>query len=45
MNQIFMQNESSFIVGMVGRNADVKDWPSFHKVEKLVKDKVSGFHG
>ena len=25
------------VVGMVGRNADQKDWPSFHAVEKLVK--------
>lgn len=25
------------IVGMVGRNAAQKDWPSFHKVESLVK--------
>ena len=25
------------VVGMVGRNADQKDWPSFHKVEALVK--------
>lgn len=24
-------------VGMVGRAADVKDWPSFHRVEALVK--------
>lgn len=26
-----------FVVGMVGRNADQKDWPSFHNVEKKVK--------
>ena len=37
------RREWPFVVGMVGRNAEVKDWPSFHKVEKLVKDKVSGF--
>ena len=28
------------IVGMVGRNADQKDWPSFHKVESIVKAKM-----
>lgn len=28
---------SNFVVGMVGRNAEVKDWPSFHKVENVVK--------
>ena len=28
-----------FTVGMVGRNADQKDWPSFHKVEEKVKEK------
>lgn len=27
----------SLIVGMVGRAAAVKDWPSFHRVEALVK--------
>lgn len=26
------------VVGMVGRNADQKDWPSFHEVERLVKE-------
>ena len=31
--------DGRFIVGMVGRNADQKDWPSFHKVESLVKEK------
>ena len=25
------------VVGMVGRNADQKDWPSFHEVERFVK--------
>ncbi len=25
------------VVGMVGRNADQKDWPSFHKVEAIVQ--------
>jgi len=29
-----------FTVGMVGRNADQKDWPSFHRVEELVKAKM-----
>lgn len=24
------------VIGMVGRNADVKDWPSFHRVAELV---------
>ena len=28
------------VVGMVGRNADQKDWPSFHKVESLVRAKM-----
>ena len=28
------------VVGMVGRNADQKDWPSFHKVERLVKERM-----
>lgn len=28
------------VVGMVGRNADQKDWPSFHEVERLVKEKL-----
>ena len=28
------------VVGMVGRNADQKDWPSFHKVEAIVKAKM-----
>ena len=32
-------------VGMVGRNADQKDWPAFHRVEELVKGKVSKFQG
>lgn len=39
------RNDSSFVVGMVGRNADQKDWPSFHKVEEIVKGKVSRFRG
>ena len=30
---------------MVGRNADQKDWPAFHRVEELVKGKVSRFQG
>ena len=30
----------TLVVGMVGRNADPKDWPSFHKVEALVKAKM-----
>ena len=36
---------SNFIVGMVGRNADVKDWPSFHRVEEIVRGKVREFEG
>lgn len=36
------KNDSFFIVGMVGRNADQKDWPSFHAVEKKVKTKAKG---
>ena len=39
------ERADNYVVGMVGRNADQKDWPSFHKVEKLVKDKVSEFKG
>lgn len=31
----------NFVVGMVGRNADEKDWPSFHRVEEKVKEKFS----
>lgn len=31
------RNGKRWVVGMVGRNADQKDWPSFHKVEQLVK--------
>ena len=38
-NQTIKQS-NNFIVGMVGRNADQKDWPAFHKVEELVKGKV-----
>lgn len=29
-------------VGMVGRDAEVKDWPSFHVVERLVKEHLPG---
>ena len=41
-NRAIEQSEQSnnFTVGMVGRNADVKDWPSFHKVEEIVKEKL-----
>ena len=35
----------NFTVGMVGRNADQKDWPAFHGVEELVKGKVSRLQG
>ncbi len=28
------------VVGMVGRNAEQKDWPSFHEVERLVKESM-----
>ena len=31
-----------FVVGMVGRNTDQKDWPSFHRVEQLVKERMPG---
>jgi len=34
------EDRCGFVVGMVGRNADVKDWPSFHKVEAIVKAKM-----
>ena len=34
------RKEVRFVVGMVGRNADVKDWPSFHEVERLVKEQM-----
>ena len=44
-NNPTIQQSNNFVVGMVGRNADQKDWPSFHKVEELVKDKVSGLQG
>ena len=30
-----------FVVGMVGRNADQKDWPSFHKVESIIQARLS----
>ena len=36
-------NSPTFAVGMVGRNAEVKDWPSFHKVENLVKGRFEKF--
>ena len=29
----------NYIVGMVGRNEDQKDWPAFHAVEERVKDR------
>ena len=35
----------NYTVGMVGRNADQKDWPSFHKVEEIVKGRVEGLKG
>lgn len=28
---------AGFVVGMVGRSAPVKDWPSFHRVEEIVR--------
>lgn len=34
------KGEKGLTVGMVGRNADQKDWPSFHKVEAIVKTKM-----
>lgn len=30
------------VVGMIGRAADQKDWPSFHRVEALVKAQMPG---
>ena len=36
------RREGLFIVGMVGRNADQKDWPSFHKVAEKVKVRGEG---
>jgi len=35
-----LSKSNNFTVGMVGRAADVKDWPSFHKVEAIVREKV-----
>lgn len=32
---------NNFTIGMVGRDADVKDWPSFHRVESIVKSRLS----
>ena len=37
MRQIGCRRENRFVVGMVGRNVDQKDWPSFHMVETVVK--------
>ena len=34
-----IEQSNNLIVGMVGRNADQKDWPSFHRVEELVESK------
>lgn len=31
-----LQAAGARVVGMVGRNADQKDWPSFHAVERIV---------
>lgn len=39
VNQSIVQSVN-FIVGMVGRNAVVKDWPAFHRVEEIVKFKA-----
>ena len=41
IQQSQIQQSNNFIVGMVGRNADQKDWPSFHKVEALVRRRFS----
>ena len=41
-NNPTIQQSNNFIVGMVGRNAPVKDWPAFHRVEKKVKEKGEG---
>lgn len=35
------RNGKRWVIGMVGRNADQKDWPSFHRVEQLVKAQLS----
>lgn len=37
-----LKQSNNLIVGMVGRAADQKDWPSFHKVEALVKAQFPG---
>ena len=34
-------DSDKFIVGMVGRNAEVKDWPAFHKVESMIMTRLS----
>ena len=41
-NDQAIKQSNNFIVGMVGRNADVKDWPSFHRVEDKVKGRGEG---
>ena len=41
INRAIWQSDS-YCVGMVGRAADQKDWPSFHKVEALVKARLPG---
>ncbi len=32
----------ALVLGMVGRNADQKDWPSFHRVEGIVRSRRTG---
>lgn len=35
------RNGKEFVVGMVGRAADQKDWPSFHKVESIIQARLT----
>lgn len=30
----------TFIVGMVGRDADIKDWPSFHRIASIIQARL-----
>lgn len=32
---------NGFVVGMVGRNADQKDWPSFHQIESIIQTRLT----
>lgn len=42
LNNQTIRQSSNFVVGMVGRNVDEKDWSAFHRVEKMVKVKGVG---